>query len=43
MRSKLPFLLVLLLIQLRSQATFAAVPEGARDGFFKTGDGVRLH
>jgi hypothetical protein len=43
MRSKVPFLLVLLLILLRSQATFAAVPEGAKDGYFKTSDGVRLH
>jgi hypothetical protein len=43
MRSKLPFLLVLLLILLRSQATFAAIPEAAKDGFLKTSDGVRLH
>ena len=42
MRSKLPFLLALLLILVRSQATFAAVPEAARDRFFKTSDGVRL-
>ena len=43
MRSKLSFWLVLLLTLLRSQATFAAVPEGAKDGYFKTSDGVRLH
>jgi len=43
MRSRLPLLLVSSLILSKNQAAFAAVPEAAKDGFFKTSDGVRPH
>ena len=43
MRSKLLFLPILLLIQLLTQGACAADPGAARDGFFKTSDGIRLH
>ncbi len=43
MRSKLLSLLIFLFILLPTHAAHAAGPGAAKDGFFKTSDGVRLH
>jgi microsomal epoxide hydrolase len=43
MRSKLLSLAILLLIQLLTHRANAAGPGAAKNGFFKTSDGIRLH